>query len=925
MFVYVVKPAFGNRLARRRGDDRRASAVRSRPRVWRHGDEVCDRRYRWCVSGVQTFLITDLVASTRGWQADALGMATLLEQHDAVLRAAIAAMGGTVFKHTGDGMCAVFGDPASAVAAAIDAQRSLTMLGMPVRMGIHVGVALSRGDDFFGLTVSRCARITEAAHGGQILLSLAAEEMVRDALPAGASLLRVGAVRLRDLEHDDQLFQVVASRLLDQFPPPRSWAPALVRIPVARRPLVGRTAELRDLEQLLTPGRLVTVVGGGGCGKTRMALEVLSRRPATVDADAFADLSAIADPSLVTTAVADAVDMPPGGELDPNVSLTRFLAGRTLVLVLDNCEHVLDAASDLVEDLLSACPHLTLLATSREPLGIDGESVWRLPALTGDDSITLFIERAIEAGAPPFRGDDVPLIEEICARLDRIPLAVELAATQAVHLSLSRVRDLLEDRFRLLVGGARRALPRHRTLEATMTWSYELLHDDEKHLLRHLAVFTGAFTIDAAAFVAGAAGEALTSTAHRLGALHHKSLVVFDGESGRYRLLETVRSFGRLRLAEADETDGANERLYDWLMAQAPGPWRYSVSSESGGDGDGELDNLRTALVWCAASGRRDAAAVLAAAYGPMWFVTVRGTEGLAWLVLTSEDDETLPLDARLAWRTAATWAAAAAFDFERMLAVEDHLRLVPDGHPALCPLLFAKAWTHTFTDRAEARRLLAEVRVAAGDDAWWTANCDHLEALTWLMDGHLGTAIELLAHVVELADRFGVPNALTSMAIAFHLAERNDDVTSVVAQLKLDNAPQGGYWGDLTTGLIVVIEAVGREDLASACRALSQLLATTSRRYPHVETAAGFGVQAAAIVAYLAGQLEHSLTLLAGSRRHRLHLRFEGAYALGRVYLRRCRDEVAEDAAGEATRIGESMSIDALLALATRIAETAD
>jgi predicted ATPase/class 3 adenylate cyclase len=884
---------------------------------------VCDRRYGWCVSGVHAFLITDLVASTRGWQADAVGMATLLERHDGILAAAIAARDGTVFKHTGDGMCAVFVDPAAAVAAAIDAQRSMVTGGMLVRMGIHVGVDVNRGDDFFGLSVNRCARITEAAHGGQILLSLAAEEVVRDALPAGASLLSVGEVRLRDLGHDDQLFQLVAPGLPHQFPPPRSVGRPSVRFAAARRPLVGRTTELRDLEQLLTAGRAVTVVGGGGCGKTRMVLEVLSRRAHDGDPVAFADLSAITDPSLVTTAVADAVDMPPGGELDSNISVTRFLADRTLLLVLDNCEHVLAAASDLVEDVLSVCSHVSLLATSREPLGVDGEMVWRLPSLTAEDATALFVERAIEAGAPRFRDADFAVIEEICARLDGIPLALELAATQAVHLSLPRVRDLLEDRFRLLVGGSRRALPRHRTLEATMTWSYELLHDDEKHLLRHLAVFTGGFTIEAAAFVAGAPGETLTTTAHRLGALHHKSLVAFDSESGRYRLLETVRSFGRLRLAEANETDTANTRLYDWLVAQAPGPWRYSF--ESGDDVAVELDNLRTALDWCAASGRRGAAAGLAAAYGPMWFSTVRGGEGLAWMVLASEVDETLPLDARLAWRTASTWAAFAAFDVERQRAVHDHLRLVPDGHPAFCPLLFVKAWTKTSTDRPEARRLLAGVRAAAGHDASWTANCDHLEALTWLIDGHIDEAIALLGHAVELNERSGVSQARMYMALALHLAGRHDDVTSVVAELHLDKAPRGGYWGDLTAGVIAVIEAVGRSDLLAARGALAELLTTTARRYPHVETAAGFGVQAAAIVAWLAGRPDESLTLLAGSRRHRLHLRFEGTNALGRVYLGRCRAAVTTLIASEATKRGEAMSIDALVALATRIAAGVD
>jgi predicted ATPase/class 3 adenylate cyclase len=873
-------------------------------------------------SGVYTFLITDLVASTRGWQADAAEMSALLEQHDEILVAAISAMDGRVFKHTGDGMCAVFVDPASAVAAAVSAQRSLVGRDIFVRMGIHVGVAISRGDDFFGLTVNRCARITEAAHGSQILVSLAAEEVVRDALPAAVSLLSLGPVRLRDLGHDDQLFQVVASGLPHQFPPPRSLAGTPASFPPGRGRLIGRAAELGELELQLRPGRVVTVVGAGGCGKTRMALEVLSRRYEQFGGGVFADFSTIGDPALVAAIVVEAVDMAPGGELNPTVALSRFLADRSMLLVLDNCEHVLDAACDLVESLLSTCPHLRLLATSREPLGIDGEFVWRLPSLTGSDAAALFIERAIEGGAPPLSDRDLPMIAEICAHLDGIPLAVELAAKQAVHLSLPRVRDMLEDRFRLLVGGSRRALPRQRTLEATMAWSYDLLDDNEQHLLRHLAVFTGPFTMEAAAFVAGSAEDALATIAHRLGALHHKSLVVFDGHSGRYRLLETVRAFGRLRLTDTNQSEEANQRLYDWLLQQAPGPWRYPFSPELADDIDVELDNLRTALEWCAASGRRDAAAVLAAAYGPMWFVTIRGDEGLAWLVLPAELDEQLPLDDRLAWRTAATWAAIAVWDVEQMRQLEDHLRLVPPGHPALCPLLFVKAWIRT--DRAEHRRLVADVRNVAGDDPVWTANCDLIEGLTRLLDGQIAEAIAMLTHSVEMSKHTGVAAYGMNLAVALHVAGCHDDVTTIVAELQLHRRSPSAYWGDLVTGLILVIEAVGRRDLASARGALADLMTTTARRYPHVASAYGFGVQAATTVAYLAERPEDALMLLAGSRRHRLDVRYEGAAALGNLYDARCRDMVTEAAATDATRRGERMSIDAVVALANRIADHA-
>jgi DNA-binding SARP family transcriptional activator len=270
--------------------------------------------------------------------------------------------------------------------------------------------------------------------------------------------------------------------------PVREHAPR-ARVPQPASSFIGRVDDLSQIARRLAPRRLVTVAGPGGVGKTRLALEVLSRDDAHTGAHAFADLSAVVDRELVAAALGDAVDMPAAGGGDPHASLLSFLADRHLLLVLDNCEHVLDAARELVEDLFAGCPNVSLLATSREPLGIDGECVWRLPSLTSEDATALFVERATDGGARLVLERDLPFIGEICGRLDGLPLAVELAAKHAEHLALPRLRDLLEDRFRLLVGGSNRVLPRQRTLEATMMWSYELLDDDEKRLLRQTRCF----------------------------------------------------------------------------------------------------------------------------------------------------------------------------------------------------------------------------------------------------------------------------------------------------------------------------------------------------------------------------------------------------------------------------------------------------
>jgi predicted ATPase/class 3 adenylate cyclase len=875
------------------------------------------RRYGLGVAGMHAFLMTDLVGSTRATRADQVAMRAFMEQHDAVLTGAIAASSGTTFKHTGDGICAVFEDPADALRAAVESQQSLLGLGAAVRMGIDVGVAHERGDDYFGLTLNRCARVMGLAHGGQILVTLAVEELMRDSFPDGLALIDLGLVRLRDFGADDRLFQVVAPDLPRQFPALGAGR-VLARFPIARTRLVGRVADLAHVAVLVGPGRLVSVVGTAGSGKTRLALEVLSERSELFGGGAFVDLSSIADPALVTAAVADAVDLPLLGP-SPEHDLVAFLAKRTLLLVVDNCEHVVDSAAGVCDDLLSGCPGVALLTTAREPLKVPGEHVYRLGPLPIQDAAALFVERARRGGSTVAGEGDRPLIEDVCRRLDGIPLAIELAAAQAPRLPLPQLRALLDGSFGLLVDGGRRALPRHQTLEAALSWSYDLLPPEQQLLLRHLAVFSAPFALSGAECVAEL--EAETSAARELGSLVDKSLVVLDESSGGYRLLETVRSFAKSRLAESDETQIAFRTLHDRLLADAPGPWSCWLNMAPSHDPSFDVDNVRGVLEWCVAGGHSEEAAALVSARLSQWFVPGRAREALGWLTIPADLDESLSLDARLAWRTAATWLAFTDIDVDGISAIDRHLQMAPLDHPARGSLLFLKAWTLVWVDRDAFSKLLSSVRASRENDVYWQRQCDLLEGMALLLANRPVEAIDCLSWAVAPNDDTETRSARLFLAIAYHLADRHNDVTSIVTGIDRGDTPPSGFFSDLIIALVVVIEAVGRSDRTSARRALRELLDTTDRTYPHLTTASGFGVQAGAVVAHLVGRPEDAVTLLAGSRHHGLHRRYEGATALGRSYLKRTRALLTDDEVSFATQRGTAMTMPELVLLARQIA----
>ena len=584
-------------------------------------------------SGTVTLLFTDIQGSTRLWEAEPGPMADALRRHDAVLRAAIESAGGFVFKTVGDSFCAAFATAPAAVEAALTAQRGLiaedwaTRRPVRVRMGLHTGECEERDQDYFGPAVNRAARLEAVAHGGQVLVSGATAELLAGRLP----LRDLGQHRLKDLGRPEQVFQLEADFLEATFPALTSLDnPELPNnLPMLLSGFVGRAAELAEVRGLVSSSRLVTLAGAGGSGKTRLALqaaaEQIGRSP---DGVWLIELAPLTDGEQIPGAIAAALGITE--HMGPALAeqVIEALAGQDALLVLDNCEHLIDAAAKFCDQVIRHCPRVRFLTTSREPLGIDGERVYRVPSLSlppadvdavgelaDSDAVQLFAERA-RMQLPSFAVDDaaVPLVVTICRRLDGIPLALELAAARLSSMSLRQVADRLDQRFRLLTGGARNAMPRQQTLQATVEWSFGLLAQRERDTLTRLSVFAGGFDLEAAEAVCTSASVDEFDVADLLGSLVDKSLVVADRspDSVRYRLLETIRQYSAQELLR---TDGDEEMLlirgrhadYFLGLGQAAGPalvgpeqvqWLRRF--------DREWENLRAALAHLQAEDRAD-------------------------------------------------------------------------------------------------------------------------------------------------------------------------------------------------------------------------------------------------------------------------------------------------------------------------------
>ncbi|MGH9214517.1 MAG: helix-turn-helix transcriptional regulator [Acidimicrobiales bacterium] len=601
-------------------------------------------------SGTVTFLLTDVERSTQLWETAPKAAAGAMARHRALLDAAVRAHDGVRPEEQGEGdsVVAAFASAADAVAAAVDIQRTLAAEDWPdgtqlrVRIGLHTGEAEARDErNFGGLALHRCARLRDIAHGGQTVMSSVTAAIVADALPDDARLVDRGVHRLRDLSRPEQVFELRPADLTTEFPPLRSLDAVPNNLRALLTSFVGRRQELEAVTALLgrPAERLVTLTGSGGSGKTRLAAQVAAdladRWP---DGVWWVELAPITDPAGVAELIASTlrVLVEPGG--GPLRALRSQLRDRRLLLCLDNCEHLRDASAELVDTLLRACPHLWVVATSREALGVAGETVWRVPSLTIDDAAQLFAERAARV-RPGFAldPDNEAAVRTICRRLDGIPLAVELAAAWVRTLTAEQIVTGLDDRFRLLAGGPWGVAPRHQTLAASLAWSYDLLDETDRVVFRRLAVFAGGFTLEGVQAVGGADPLAPDDVLPALRRLIDKSLVQMDdqGREARYGLLETIRQYARERLDEAAETAAVRDRHLDHFMAVA----ETSEPELEAADQDRwlaeleiEHDNLRAALDWGLSKPQAERGRRLAAALPQLWMRHGHTHDGVQWL-----------------------------------------------------------------------------------------------------------------------------------------------------------------------------------------------------------------------------------------------------------------------------------------------------
>lgn len=628
-------------------------------------------------TGTVTFLMTDVEGSTPQWEAHPDLMMEAIQRHDDLIATAVGERGVLIrSKGEGDSTFSVFSDAADALVAIVEAQRALHRepwpheIRMRVRAALYSGEATVREGDYFGTAPNRASRLRSVAHGGQTICSELTRELIGRRCPDDVALIDLGLHRLRDVARAERVFQVGHADLPGEFAPLRSLG-VRHNLPVRRSNFIGREQDIIAVQKHLEVDRLVTLTGLGGCGKTRLAIEVaageLERFP---DGVFFVDLSPVFDPHVVGGTVAAAVGfsrMALGtGSGRPSGELIDFLETRDVLLVIDNCEHVLDACAHLIDEILERCPGVAILATSREAIELQGERRYAVAPLSApdddfpemSDAVRLFGDRATLARSEfVVSHQNVGDVAEIFRRLDGVPLAIELAAAHVSHLSPRQIVDRLDDRFRLLAGGRRRT-HRQQTLHAALEWSHDLLSDDERAVFRRLAAFPGTFSHEAATAVSGdvPAFELLRS-------LVGKSLLVTEAESDdgeqRFRLLESVRIYAEEKLAEANEDELARDRHRDYFLE-----WAESIPPElTYLDPDGsirrERHNLRAALRWSEGQDRPDLIGRLASTMCSLWVADIR--EGRRWLSLGLEVADELEYEQRVRVITVAAYVAVLA------------------------------------------------------------------------------------------------------------------------------------------------------------------------------------------------------------------------------------------------------------------------
>ena len=610
-------------------------------------------------SGTVTFLFTDIEGSTQLWEHHPDAMKFAQDRHESILRQAVASHGGYAYKMIGDAFQVAFETAPRALVAALEAQRALHAEPwhetgpLRVRMALHTGVTEERDDDYVGPVLNRVARLLGAGYGGQVLLTQPVYDLVRDDLPFDAGLRDLGEHRLKDLVRPEHIYQLTAPGLQSDFPPLKTLDNFPHNLPLQVTSFVGREKEMAEVKRLLWDARLVTLTGPGGTGKSRLSLQIaadfLELYP---DGAWLVELAPLADPALLPLTVAKIFGIRESSGHSILSLLTDHLRTRELLLILDNCEHLVEACAQFVDTLLKACPHILVLASSREVLGIAGEASFRVPSLSTPDArrmppfetltqyeaVRLFIERA-EMALPGFvvTKENAPAIAQICYRLDGIPLAIELAAARVQVLRVEQIASRLDNRFRLLTGGSRTALPRHQTLRSLIDWSYDLLTPAERALLGRLSVFAGGWTLEAAEAICIGEGIEPEEILDLQIQLVNKSLVNSDraqNVEARYHLLETIRQYARDKLLEAGGGERIRAQHLEFFLKLAEkaepglrGPDQVRLLDML----EKELDNLRAALEW-GLECNLEKGLRLAAALMWLWHLRGHASEGVEWL-----------------------------------------------------------------------------------------------------------------------------------------------------------------------------------------------------------------------------------------------------------------------------------------------------
>jgi predicted ATPase/class 3 adenylate cyclase/DNA-binding CsgD family transcriptional regulator len=809
-------------------------------------------------TGTVTLLLADVEGSTRLWETQPEEMTAAFANLDGALARLVDAHHGVrpIEQGEGDSFVIAFGRASDAVACALELQRA-SLAPIRLRIGLHTGEVQLRDEaNYIGPTINRTARLRDLAHGGQTVLSNTTSDLVEERLPADVWLTDLGTHAMRDLPRPQRVVQLCHPEIRNEFPPLRtSKAVRPHNLPAQLTSFIGRIAAMSEVRESLTDNRLVTLTGAGGSGKTRLAVEIASQLTTEFGHGVwYVDLSPITDPAVVPATLARTVGLPDQPGRSPLETVVRFINDRKVLLLLDNCEHLLDACGNMVVELLNVCPGLTLFTTSREPIGVTGEVTWRVPSLSVDDeAVELFTDRA-QRVRPNFRvtGDDAGLVREICVRLDGMPLGIELAAARVRALSLAQIVESLHDRFRLLTGGARTAVRRQQTLRASVDWSHALLTEPERTLFRRLGVFMGGFDLEAAQAVGASTEVEQFQILDQLSLLVDKSLVVADDISGtmRYRLLETVRQYALEKLGESGEADAVRDRHGDYytdgasdlVLLMRRGDQRLMDWAEV------EIDNLRAAFAWSRETGAIEKALRLASSLQKFWITRGRFLEGLAWFEAAVTDEPGAGVAAEVWVRAVAHQGSLAAWltvpaSRDRAQAGLSLARQL--GHPSLLTTSLTACGALALYDPEKSRSYFDEAADLAQQSDDRQSLCD-VRLLQAVLGDIWGDPISARAAAEEcreladaLGDRFTSSNIRSWLGVALYMLGDLDEGCRVL----LPMAEEGAATGDLVmtvfgnVGLGRVRAFQGQPDMARAC-GQAALAATTAMGGFHEDAA---------------------------------------------------------------------------------------